>query len=82
MAALRTREWKYVHFTGLEPVLYDLDADPGEMHNIAADPASRDLLAHAAQRMLSWRMAHAERGLTGMVATPNGLTLRAIPARR
>jgi arylsulfatase A-like enzyme len=82
MAALRTREWKYVHFTGLEPVLYDLAADPGERRNIAADPASRDLLAHAAQRMLSWRMAHTERGLTGLVATPTGLTPRVMPARR
>jgi arylsulfatase A-like enzyme len=81
MAAMRTRAWKYVHFTGLEPVLYDLVQDPGECCNIAADPARRDLLAHAAQRMLSWRMAHAERGLTGMVATPAGLAPRAMPAR-
>ncbi|WP_264712798.1 sulfatase-like hydrolase/transferase [Limobrevibacterium gyesilva] len=81
MAAMRTARWKYVHFTGLEPVLYDLAADPGELRNVAADPAYRGLRAEAASRMLSWRMAHAEVGLTRLVASPAGLTQRTLPAR-
>ncbi|WP_270933547.1 alkaline phosphatase family protein [Falsiroseomonas oryzae] len=79
MAAMRTARWKYVHFAALQPVLYDLEADPQEMRNIAGDPASAGLLAEAAGRMLSWRMAHADRTLTHLSATPRGLADRRVP---
>ena len=82
MVAMRTRSWKYVHFTGLLPVLYDLTTDPGEMRNVAADPAYRDLLAEAAQRMLSWHIAYADIAMTRLCATPAGLVQRQVPARR
>ena len=82
MVAMRTESWKYVHFTGLPPVLYDLAADPGEMRNVAAKPEYRDLLAEAAQRMLSWRIAHADIAMTRQCATPAGLVQRMTPARR
>jgi arylsulfatase A-like enzyme len=82
MVAMRTDHWKYVHFTGLPPVLYDLAADPGEMRNVAAEPSYRGLLAEAAQRMLSWRIAHADIAMTRQCATPAGLAQRATPARR
>ena len=73
LCVMRTDDWKYVHFTDLPPVLYDRRRDPGEFRNVAGDPAYRDLLAHAAQRMLSWRMAHAERTLTHLSTSPGGL---------
>ncbi len=76
MAALRTKDWKYVHMPGLPPVLYDLRADPGETTNLAADPAHRTLLLAATQRMLSWRMSHEEVGHGDVVATPAGLVPR------
>jgi arylsulfatase A-like enzyme len=79
MAALRTRDWKYVHMPGLPPVLYDLRADPGETRNVAADPAHRALLLEATARMLSWRMTHEEAGHSHLVATPNGLAARHTP---
>jgi arylsulfatase A-like enzyme len=82
MTAMRTERWKYVHFTGLPPVLYDLTTDPGEMHNIAAEPAYQGLLAEAAQRMLSWRIAHTDIGMTRLCATPAGLVERVPAARR
>jgi len=78
---MRTARWKYAHFTGLPPVLYDLTADPNEMQNVAADAAYRDLLAEAAQRMLSWRMAHADLGLSAQMASPGGMVRRDLPAR-
>ncbi len=81
MAALRTREWKYVHLPGFAPVLYDLRTDPGETRNVASDPAYQGLLLEASQRMLSFRMTHAAIDHTHRVATPAGLTARVYPGR-
>jgi arylsulfatase A-like enzyme len=73
MCAMRTQDWKYVHFTALPPVLYDLRRDPHETRNVAGDPDYAGLLTEAASRMLSWRMRHADRTLTHFCATPAGL---------
>ena len=81
MAALRTKEWKYVNLPGFAPVLYDLRADPGETRNVAPDPAYRPLLLEATRRMLDFRMTHADVGHTNVVATPKGLVPRKIPGR-
>ena len=51
----RTREWKYVHDPmGDLDELYDLVNDPWELHNVAADPACRDVLAEMRLRLLDW----------------------------
>jgi arylsulfatase A-like enzyme len=44
--AVRTIRWKYIHYPELEGMdeLYDLAADPGEVRNLIADPASRSTL--------------------------------------
>jgi arylsulfatase A-like enzyme len=34
---LRRDRWKYIHHEGYEPRLYDLDADPWEVEDVAAD---------------------------------------------
>lgn len=65
LAVLRDRRYKYVHFTALPPLLYDIEADPDERVDLAGNPAHAGIVANYAQRMLSWRMAHAERTLTG-----------------
>ncbi|MBN8927090.1 MAG: sulfatase [Rhodospirillales bacterium 69-11] len=76
LCVTRTADWKYVHFAGLPPVLYDRRRDPAEMHNVAGDPAHAPLLAEAAQRTLSWRLRHADRTLTHLCASPDGLVER------
>lgn len=38
------KRWKYVHAIGFRPMLYDLESDPHEFHDLGADPA------HAGQR--------------------------------
>lgn len=81
MSVLRTRDWKYVHLPGFDPVLYDLRADPGEMRNVAGDPARAGLLATAMRRMLDFRLTHADVGHTHVVATPGGLVERTYPGR-
>ena len=42
---IRDGRFKYVYYVGFEPRLFDLNADPGETRNLAADPAYADALA-------------------------------------
>lgn len=65
LSAIRDRRYKYVHFTSLPALLYNIEADPDELINLADDPAYAGVVAEYAQKILSWRMAHAERTLTG-----------------
>lgn len=71
--------FKYVHFTALPPLFYDLAQDPHQFTNLADDPAYADLVKAYAQKALSKRMRHAERTLTHFRATPLGLEERAPP---
>ena len=73
LSCLRDEHGKYVHFTGLPPIFYDLDTDPHELVNRATDPAYSSTVLGYAQRLLSRRMAHAERSLSGLVVTPRGV---------
>ena len=53
--SVTTRRWKYV-FNGFDDdELYDLSADPHEMHNLAGDAAPADVVRDMAGRM--WRFA-------------------------
>lgn len=76
LAVLRDERYKYVHFTALPPLFFDLKLDPNEFTNLAAAPEYRDLVLEYAQKMLSWRMAHGERVLTNTLITPQGVLVR------
>jgi arylsulfatase A-like enzyme len=78
MAAMRTARWKYVHFAALPPLLYDLERDPEERRNLAADPAHAALRLEAAETMLRWRTTHLDRTLTHLCASPSGLVDRRV----
>jgi arylsulfatase A-like enzyme len=71
-AAVRGKRYKYVHFTALPALFFDLQEDPWEFRNLAADPGHRELVLEHAQMLLSWRMNHAERTLANLRLTPQG----------
>ncbi len=72
LTVIRDERYKYVHFAALPPLFFDLDRDPGECENLAADPDHASRVLTYAQKMLSWRLTHAERTLTGIRLTPQG----------
>ncbi len=73
LAVTRDRHYKYVHFSGLPPLFFDVRDDPGELDDMAGDPAYSATVLEYAQRMLSWRMVHGERTLTGVKLKPDGV---------
>lgn len=42
---IRKGSFKYVHYVGMRPQLFDLDADPQEARDLGADPGYRGLVA-------------------------------------
>jgi len=76
MTVLRGERFKYVHFAGLAPLLFDLAADPHEMNDLVSDETHAATLLACAQRLLSWRMTHEERTLTHLALTDDGVVSR------
>jgi arylsulfatase A-like enzyme len=76
LAVVQDERFKYVHFAALPPLLFDLAQDPQQLVNRAQDPAYAGTVRDYAQKMLSWRLRHAERTLTHYRATPEGLECR------
>ena len=70
---IRDNEYKYVHFTNLPPLFFDLKRDPGELQNLANDPTYLPKVLTYAQKMLSWRMNHDEQTLTHLTLTEDGV---------
>ena len=85
LAVLRDDHGKYVQFSGypmLPAIFFDLDTDAAQIRNVAGDPAYAAKVLDYAQRMLTWRMTHTERTLTGMKLTMHaGLVERNAPRR-
>jgi len=73
---LRSKRFKYVHFTNLPPLFFDLEKDPEELNNVVDDPAYQKEVLLYAQKMLSWRMNHDEQSLTHLALTKDGVVSR------
>ena len=76
LAVVQDESYKYVHFPALPPLFFDLREDPQQLRNVAEQPSYAPRVLRYAQKMLDWRLAHAERTLTGYAATPDGLLSR------
>ena len=64
----RDARWKYIYYTAPEPPLpgealaafnpldelYEPGVDPGEMHNLAGDPAYADVVAEQRAKLLAY----------------------------
>ncbi len=54
---IRDHRWKYVWNATVEDELYDLETDPGELRNRAADPAAAGPLTRLRLQLLAWMRA-------------------------
>ncbi|GAB4040002.1 MAG: sulfatase-like hydrolase/transferase [Rubrivivax sp.] len=52
--SLRTPRWRYVWWMDLPEQLYDLQADPDEMHDLGRDPATEALRAQMREQLLAF----------------------------
>lgn len=77
LSVIRDSRYKYVHFTALPPLFFDLQRDPQQFTNLAEDPAYQSQILTYAQRLLSWRMEHDNRTLTRTFLTADGVVRRA-----
>ncbi|MFT7306093.1 MAG: arylsulfatase A-like enzyme [Candidatus Azotimanducaceae bacterium] len=73
---IRNHEYKYVHFTHLPPLFFDLTNDPEELVNQANNPDYTQKVLHFAQQMISWRMNHDEQTLTHLALEEDGVAFR------
>jgi arylsulfatase A-like enzyme len=63
LSVIRDAAFKYVHFAGLPPLLFDLRQDPAELVNLADDPAHLAIRLAYAERLLSLRARHLDQTL-------------------
>lgn len=50
---IRLGKYKYVHYCKYAPQLFDLEKDPDEIHDLAADPSMATILEQCRQRLYS-----------------------------
>lgn len=51
---LRNERWKYIHYEGFRPQLFDLAGDPEEFVDFGSDPGYARVRAELAERMFAW----------------------------
>ena len=72
----RDRRHLYAHFNGVPDLLFDLQADPQELHDIAGDEDSRRLRLELQAKILDWLMEtqdpHPQRWNSGWPLRDNG----------
>jgi arylsulfatase A-like enzyme len=75
LTVLRSRDAKYVQFAAdgrvLPPLLFDLEEDPGELHDVSRDPRRVGDCLRAARELLQWRMREDDRELANSLLTPD-----------
>jgi len=81
LSVIRDHHYKYVHSAGLAPLFFDLRQDPGEFINQAENPEYQSRVLEYAQKMLTWKINHADRGLTETSLGEGGAVTRRAPLR-
>ena len=58
---VRDARWKYIHAEGMRPMLFDLENDPMELHDLGADPALVAIRSRMADAIFEWARRHHNR---------------------
>lgn len=66
---VRNRRYKYVYNATDLDELYDLEADPAEVHNLAARPEMAEVLKRMQKRLIEWMEASNDRQLNTWIRT-------------
>ncbi len=53
--------WKYVHVEGFRPMLFDLETDPDELHDLGDDPAHTAEIDRLSELHFAWARKHHSR---------------------
>ena len=56
-AVIRDNHYKYIHFTALPPLLFNIENDPYELKNLSTDTTYTKTVSEYAKKMISWRMS-------------------------
>jgi len=79
---VRAADHKYVHFGNGDSLYFDLSDDPDQLVDVSHDSSKLGCIADARSRLLSWRMRHDDRTLTGhKITAKHGLVARRDPRR-
>ncbi|KRV66243.1 alkaline phosphatase family protein [Pseudomonas citronellolis] len=54
MYMVRSERWKYLAYDGFRPQLFDLQADPGELRDLGAEPAYADVREQHQRYLFDW----------------------------
>jgi len=82
LSVIRTKDWKYVHFPSLPPLLFNLTDDPYEINNLANESNYLNIRNDLLSELLSHRMLHQERQLSNSLLTKKGVINTSGPATR
>lgn len=73
LSVIRDDHFKYVHFAGLPPVLFDLKKDMGELENRAEDPDYLKIRLAYAEKLLTLRARHLDQTLAATTLADAGV---------
>jgi len=82
LSVIRTKEWKYVHFPSLPPLLFNILDDPYETNNLANNKNYLEIQNNLLSKLLSHRMIHQERQLSNSMLSQNGMKINLGPSSR
>jgi len=52
-----TQRWKYIHYQGYAPQLFDLQEDPDELRDLGREPSTARIQREMLDRLIEWRRA-------------------------
>lgn len=52
---IRDQRFKYIHYIGFRPQLFDLVEDPNEFNDLGESAQHNEILQHMRERLISWR---------------------------